>query len=126
MNRDRARHLLTRIAVALVFIVFGTWELTNPGPWIAFLPPAAIALLGGKTAVLLHGAVMVAIGLAVLSGFYLRIFAVIAALMMLAIIGSLLYLTGYIDIVVRDSAIFLLACSLALDDTRYLCVVKKF
>lgn len=60
-----------------------------------------------------------------MTGFYLRIFSALAVLMLVLIIFSLMYLTGFIQIVIRDAAILLLACSIFFDDTRYLCITKE-
>ncbi len=125
MKKDRIRHLLTRFAVALVFMTFGIWEITNPRYWEGFLPSFLPAAISPSLIILAHGVLLLAIGIAILTGFYLRIFSALAAIMLILIILSLLYLTGFIQIVVRDSAILLLTCSIFFDDTRYLCITKE-
>ena len=121
-TKDDARHLITRIAVALVFITFGIWEITDPKYWAAFMPAFVAGILSPSTAVLIHGILLLAIGAALLTGFYLRIASALAVIMLLLIVLSLMYLTGYIQIVIRDTAIMLLALSIFFDDTRYLCI----
>lgn len=122
VKKEYVRHLLTRIGVALVFITFGIWEMTDPKYWSAFLPAFVAGVISPPTAILIHGILLLAIGTAILTGFYLRIASALAVIMLILIVLSLMYLTGYIQIVIRDTAILLLALSIFFDETRYLCI----
>lgn len=124
MNKNQIRHLLTRIGISLVFIIFGIWEIMNPPYWAAFLPPFLGSFASPFLLVTIHGAVMLILGIAILTGFYLRISAILAALMMLLIIVALFMLTGYDDLIARDSGLLFLALSIVFDETRYLTLTK--
>ncbi|MDE1824908.1 MAG: DoxX family membrane protein [Candidatus Micrarchaeota archaeon] len=122
MEARKIRHLLTRIGIGIVLVVFGAWEITNPAAWVGFLPP----LFWSNTTMIIvvHGVAMIAVGLAILTGFYLRIAAILSSIMLLAIIISLMVLTGYMDLVIRDTGLLLLSLSIIFDDVRYLTLTK--
>ncbi|MDP3793490.1 MAG: hypothetical protein Q8R07_01930, partial [Candidatus Uhrbacteria bacterium] len=56
--------------------------------------------------------VLTFVGLAILFGFFLRISAALAVIIMLEIVGSLWFQAGFTDIFVRDVAILFLAGSI--------------
>ena len=37
-KNDKIRHILTRLAVAQVLIIFGIWEIVQPVYWNSFVP----------------------------------------------------------------------------------------
>lgn len=123
VNRNNLRHILTRLAIAVLFVGFGAWEIIQPGYWIAFVPPQ-LASLGAITLVTVHGVILLAIGLAVMLGIYLRIAAVLAALVMIEIMATLVFESGFTDLVIRDAVVLLLAVSMVFDDTRYLALTE--
>jgi uncharacterized membrane protein YphA (DoxX/SURF4 family) len=125
MDTNKIRHLLGRIGVAMVFTIFGAWEIMKPAPWANYLPPFLATVGNPLTLITIHGAVMIIVGLAILTGFYLRIFAILAAIIILTIIITLIFLTGYADIVVRDTGLFFLVLSVAIDNERYLTLTKS-
>ncbi len=85
-----------------------------------YLPLFALKFASAGTLLLLHGTLLIIVGLAVLAGVYLRVSSAIAVLIMLAILGDLIISFGFTDIVVRDLAILLIAAALYFDDTKYL------
>jgi len=117
-----ARHLLTRLAIGFVFASFGLWELFDPQYWIGFLPPWVPTFVGVQTLVLLHGAVLLAVGAAILLGAWLRWSAALAALMLVEICAGLLSSSGFSDLLVRDLGLLLFTLSIVFDRERYLCV----
>ncbi len=124
MDRNNARHVLTRISLAIVFIGIGIWEILQPSHWSSYIPNFLTFIAGAITLTMAHGVVLVIIGLAVLLGVYLRIAAALAVLMMIFIIISLLLSLGFTSIAIRDIAILLIAGALFFDDTEYLRLKK--
>ena len=116
--------MLTRISIAVVFVGIGIWEVVQPSYWSFYIPNFLTFIASAITLTMLHGVVLLILGIAILLGAYLRIAATLATLMMLLIIGNLLVSFGFNDIVIRDMAIFLVALSLVFDDTAYLRLKK--
>lgn len=124
MRLRQLRHLLMRIGISLVFLIFGIWEITSPAHWASYVPSFLTSTQNTLTLVRIHGSLLLIIGLAILTGTYLRIAASLGSIILLLIIVSLMIDTGYIEIVVRDVALLFLAVSVALDEERYLTLTK--
>lgn len=89
-----------RIGIALVFIWFGTQEVTNPNSWTIFIP-AFLTNLSGLTAltvVKLNGWFEIIAGFLLLVGYQTRIVALLLALH----IADIAYIVGYNPIGIRD------------------------
>ena len=123
-KNDKIRHILTRLAVAQVLIIFGIWEIVQPVYWNSFVPTFVSSFMNINLFVQLHGIFILILGVAILIGAYLRISATLAALTTLAVIVFLLISSGFSDIIVRDVVIVLAAASLVFDDVKYLRVTK--
>ena len=123
-KNDKIRHILTRLAVAQVLIIFGMWEIVQPVYWNSFVPTFVSSFMNINLFVQLHGIFILILGVAILIGAYLRISAALAALTTLAVIAFLLISSGFSDIIVRDVVIVLAAASLVFDDVKYLRVTK--
>ncbi|MCL5429891.1 MAG: hypothetical protein M1504_00245 [Candidatus Marsarchaeota archaeon] len=119
MKRDEIRHILTRAALALLFISFGIWEILQPQYWVAFLP-SFLNGLDPNLLIMVHGTVLLLVGLAVMTGAYLRIASIIYALIMLEIVGDLIVTSGFSDLVIRDIVVLVFAIALYFDDTKYM------
>ena len=123
-KNDKIRHILTRLAVAQVLIIFGIWEIVQPVYWNSFVPTFVSSFMNINLFVQLHGIFILILGIAILIGAYLRISTALAALTTLAVIVFLLVSSGFSDIIVRDIVIVLAAASLVFDDTKYLRATK--
>ncbi len=119
MEKDVIRHIIERTAAASVFISFGVWEILQPSYWSVFIPSFLSSFHDALSLVMLHGLILLAIGLAVLVGFYLQYASALGALMMFAIILDLASVSGFSDILVRDIAILLIFLSLVFEEKRY-------
>ncbi len=106
------QNLVSRLGVVFIFVSFGIWEIINPGYWTAFVPQIALMFGDPILLVKIHGLVLTIIGLGILSGFYLRYFAIAGALLMLEIVITLFTESGWSDILVRDIGILLFTISL--------------
>lgn len=109
------RTLVARIGVSFVFLVFGVWEIIQPGYWTGFVP-RFLESLDLFLLVRFHGIILLIIGTGILSGFYIKKFAIAASLILLSIIFSLLVNFGFNDIVVRDIVILLFVSTLLFED----------
>lgn len=118
MKSSELRHITIRLGLAFVFISIGIWEIVQPSYWSLYMPQFLAALGGASALTVIHGAVLLALGIAVLLGIYLRTAAALCALMMAAIVADVVLLFGFNDIVIRDVAILLMAVSLYLDDNN--------
>jgi hypothetical protein len=101
-----------RIAIALSFLYPPLAALTDPYSWSGYFPSFLTAILGTNTLLFLHafGIVEVAIALWVLFGKRILIPSILAALMLLAIVGFNL---AQFPILFRDISIALAALALA-------------
>ena len=113
MNKEFLHYFIGRIALAFIFMTFGVWEIIQPGYWTAFVPQFALAFASPFTLIMIHGAVLVILGLGlILLPRYRRIIASISALVLLIIIVTIVTSSGFSDILVRDMTIFLFTLSL--------------
>jgi uncharacterized membrane protein YphA (DoxX/SURF4 family) len=96
---------LLRIGLGGVFLWFGTDKFIHPDIWVHYIPSWFPMLIPVSLFVLLMGIVETLIGLLVLAGFYTRIAAALAVLMLIPILISL----GYNEIGVRDFGLLMLA-----------------
>ena len=126
MNAEGLRHIIMRVALSSVFIIFGVWEIINPQYWQGFVPAFVQSFISSlHPIVMLHGAVLLIAGLMILAGFYTRIGSAIAFLVLLEISVSLLFESGFSDLFVRDLALLLLSAAVFFDKARYLSLNKK-
>ena len=114
MDNNKIRHYIAKYAIVFIFLVFGIWELIDPGYWSAFVP----SFLSNNALLLvrIHGTILSILAIWLAIGIYFRIAAVISSLIMLDIVVSLFISSGFSDLLVRDIVILLLAISLIFDD----------
>ena len=102
----RYSHLALRIGLALVFMWFGVHKLLHPQYWLdAWMPQAAQAFVerfsvSPRDAMNLIGIAEVLIALSLLTGYFIRWFAAVAALFLVSV--SLVHLQGFNEVLVRD------------------------
>lgn len=112
--------LIMRLFLAFVYLWFGIAEILNPRYWSGyvpqmvreFLPIPILSLVQG------HGAILAFLGLCFLFRFQLRYTGVLAMLVLLSIIGGLISMNGFDEIVVRDIGLFGLALSIWLREIK--------
>lgn len=109
MNKNTIGLLLLRIGLGGVFLWFGIDKFIHPDIWVHYIPSWFPMLISVSIFVLLMGIVETLVGFMLLAGFYTRIAAVLAVLMLIPIMISL----GYNEIGVRDFGLLLLAFGLA-------------
>ena len=111
-----AKHypLVMRISLAFVFAWFGISEIFNPKYWSGYVPQMVIELLPIPILPFVqgHGAVLIFLAVCFFFRFYLRYVGVLALLVLLSIIGGLISMNGFDEIVVRDIGLFGFALSI--------------
>ncbi|MBI3572277.1 DoxX family membrane protein [Candidatus Kaiserbacteria bacterium] len=112
MNRQSAAHLALRLGVAFAFFYPPIAALSDPTSWAAYFP-SFVHMLPINATILLHafGIVEVIIALWILSGWRIRIPAVIATLVLLAIV---VFNANQFAVLFRDLSIAAMALALAL------------
>jgi uncharacterized membrane protein YphA (DoxX/SURF4 family) len=120
LENSKIRHILTRASLAIIFIGIGIWEIVQPSYWATYFPSFITSLSYALTLVMIHGAVLLILGIAVMLGLYLRISSLLCVLMMLSVIIGLYIGFGFTDLIIRDTAVLFIAVALFFDDTRYL------
>ena len=125
MDKNQIRHIFTRLGLSVIFIAFGIWEILQPLYWVSFVPTQLGGILSSSLLVTVHGSVLLIVGLAVLLGFYLRIAAFLSILIMFEILITLIIVSGFSDLIIRDIVVLFLAIALFYDDTRYYTLNKN-
>ncbi len=117
MNRERIAYLVLRIGVAFAFLYPSIDALSNPDTWIGYFPTFVHNFAGLSDLVILHtfGIVEVIIALWILSGKKIFIPSVLAAIILVVIVGFNYFV---LDILFRDLTIAAAALALAIMDYR--------
>lgn len=106
--------LVMRVFLGFVLLWFGVNEILNPRYWSGYVPPMAREFLPIPILpfVQAHGAVLVFLAVCFIFRFKLRYTGILAMLVLLSIIGGLISMNGFDEIVVRDIGLFGLALSI--------------
>ena len=102
---------LGRIILGLVLAWFGYHELVVPKLWTGYIPLLSPSSQLSQILVLAHGVVLAILAVGLIAGVMPRLFAAIAALVMLEIVTSLIVTAGLSDLVLRDIGVLGLAVS---------------
>lgn len=109
-----------RLSVAVIFIGIGIWEIVQPSYWSYYIPSFLASLLNPLTLTMVHGMLLLVLGIMVLIGAYLRIASILSAIVMASILIALITMFGFTDTIIRDLSVLLIAIALYFDDTQYL------
>ena len=112
MNKLYEPIFVLRAGLALIFLYFGIDKFVNPLMWIPWIPKFVLksVALSDFTLIYLQGVILCVLGVFLLLGLFTRIAAGISAFVMLIIVIAV----GFNDLGVRDSALGVMALSLAL------------
>ena len=104
--------VLLRVGIAVTFVAFGVDKFVHPSVWINWIPPRVLFYVPFSSQVFIYvqGAAESLIGLAIFFGFFTRVAALIAGLLMLGIVVAL----GLNDITLRDVSTMMACFALAL------------
>lgn len=121
MKKFAAKYpLVMRLFLGFVLLWFGVQEILNPRYWSGYVPQMAIDVLPIPILPFVqgHGVVLAFLAVCFFFRFHLRYVGVIALLVLLSIIGGLISMNGFNEIVVRDIGIFGLALSIWLYEIK--------
>ena len=102
---------VARIALGLVFFLFGIDQLLHPILWTAWIPDWTSIMLPAEKIVMLNGVLDLTLGTLLLLGLFTRLVAAIAVLHLAGIVATV----GYNDIGIRDLGFLILAISIFLN-----------
>lgn len=110
--------LIMRGFLGFVFLWFGANEVLDPAYWSGYVPPVIVktAPLDVFVLVQIHGIWLLILSLTLFFRFYLHAFGLLAMLTLLSIIGGLIMIDGFNEIVVRDIGLLGLATSIWLQN----------
>ena len=116
--------LILRLGIGIVFLFFGVDKFIHPEVWINWVSPRLLYYFPFPQEVFIYldGGLESVIGVMLILGFYTRIFALIASLLIVGILATV----GVTDVTVRDIAILAGALSLVLTGSDKLSVDNKF
>jgi len=116
MHRENFAHFLLRFAVGIIFLLFGWMKISGQ-----LQPPIEkiITFLPAETSLLVMGLAMIIIGLSVIIGLWITIAAWFGALIMVAVIGSGIYLGLFWELnLIKDIPILIIFIALGLMEER--------
>ena len=116
--------LILRLGIGIVFLFFGVDKFIHPEVWINWVSPRLLYYFPFPQEVFIYldGGLEAIIGVMLILGFYTRIFALIASLLIVGILATV----GITDVTLRDVAILAGALSLVLTGSDKLSVDNKF
>ncbi len=116
--------LILRLGVGFVFLFFGIDKFIHPETWIGWVSPRLFYYFpfSQEVFIYLDGGVEAVVGIMLVLGFYTRIFALIASLLLIGILVTV----GITDITARDVAILAGAISLMITGSDKMSVDGKF
>ncbi|PNX45911.1 MAG: hypothetical protein BV456_12985 [Thermoplasmata archaeon M8B2D] len=109
---------VARIGVGLVFFIFGIWQLIRPENWFGYIPGFVLntGILPGFI-IFFNGIFDFVIGIALLSGFFVRASAAFGVLHLLLTSITL----GWNDVAVRDFGLLIVLVSVFLHGPDEFC-----
>lgn len=109
-----------RISLAFVFAWFGISEIFNPVYFSGYVPRfvASLPFFNSNLFIQTHGVVLTLLSLCLIFKFYLRLTGILMMFMLTQIIGGLLLVSGFNEIVVRDIGLLGLAISVWLYEIK--------
>ncbi len=121
MDMKKYAPIVVRLAIALVFLWFGSNQIMAPGEWFGYLP-GFVPEQSMAMFVTFNGIGEIILGLLLVMGLFTRIVALLLALHLLGII----FFVGYNEIGVRDFGLMLAALSIALHGHDSWCFDARF
>lgn len=106
--------LVMRLSLSFVFAWFGISEILNPSYWSGYVPQILKEIIPIPILPFVqgHGAVLVFLAVCFFFCFRLRYIGALALLVLLSIIGGLISMNGFDEIVVRDIGLLGLALAI--------------
>ena len=115
MEKNKIRYWLHIASASFLFLAFGIWEIISPKSFVGYLP-SFLLTENATTFVIIHGMVLTALGIWIITGKWLKAASAVGALMILQIIFDLIVSSGFTDLLVRDIALLMFVLSLAFEE----------
>ena len=113
MYTHHKSRIIARFGILFLFLTFGIWEIVNPDYWIGFAPAFIAKSSNAIMLVKIHGIILSMVGAGIfISRRHFRFFAILATVIMIQIVVSLWFASGFSDLLVRDIAILIFTVSL--------------
>jgi len=112
LTKADAPYVLPRLAIALVFLGFGVWELLDPQYWTVYVPGLLAGHAWTLRLVQVHGLVLTTTAAAVVLPRYAKWGAIVASLVLAEICFDIVLSNGFTSILLRDLGLLLLAVAL--------------
>ena len=112
--------LVMRVFLGFVLLWFGVNEILDPRYWSGYVPLLVANFLpfNINLFVQMHGVVLALLALSLFFKFYIRYTGIITLGVLLSIIGGLITIDGFSEIVVRDIGLFGLALAIWLQNIK--------
>lgn len=109
-----------RMSLAFVFAWFGIYEIFNPVYFSGYVPAflKALPFFNSNLFIQTHGAVLTLLSLCLIFKFHLRLTGILNIIILMQIIGGLVLISGFSEIVVRDIGLLGLATSVWLYEIK--------
>lgn len=111
MDSEKASVFILRVSLSIVFLWFGVDKLLNPEVWFMWVPQSLQSLVESNLYAFMYmlGALEVSIGITLLLGFFVRVAAITASVLL-----TLIILTSGVAPVVRDIGLLGISVYLAM------------
>ena len=103
---------IIRFSISLIFIIFGVWEFINPPYWSSFIPEFLASFSFVFVIIIVHGIILLSIGIWLASGYKTKTAAIFGTIMILIITFDVLLSSGFSPLFIRDFVITLIALSI--------------
>jgi uncharacterized membrane protein YphA (DoxX/SURF4 family) len=120
INSENGKIIL-RISLALVFLWFGINQVYSQSEWVGFIPDFLSEIINPNLLVLINGSFEIILGIALITGFYTRLSALLLSLHLFGIALSI----GYNPIAIRDLGLALATLSIFFNGTDKWCYDKN-
>ena len=112
---------IARYGVGIVFFIFGIWQLIHPSQWFGYIPGFILGVFSPGTIIFFNGIFDTIVGLALIRGIKVRIFAGLGTLHLLFTSITL----GFNDVAIRDFGLAVVLFSVFLHGPDKLCWDKQ-
>jgi len=112
LSSANAGYVLPRVAIAVVFLGFGIWELLDPQYWTVYVPGLVAGHSWTLRLVQVHGLALATTATAVLLPRYARWGALAATLLLAEICLDIVLANGFTSVLLRDAGLLVLAAAL--------------
>jgi uncharacterized membrane protein YphA (DoxX/SURF4 family) len=97
-----------RLGLGIIFFYFGVDKFVHVYRWVGFIPTWMYLPISAELFMYIQGVIETAIGVLLLSGYFVRYAAGVSAVILLGIVATM----GFNDIMIRDLGLLLMAVSL--------------